>query len=255
MRPSTTAATPAQARTRAAGSAGARSDCARLVVNVVRGWLAPRRAATSLLVATAVALAGCSRPPAAVGHDAAGRDGPVIQFEHAAADTPRMPIRVAPGVVVRRAQFGVLKTDDDGNETFVPTTTLPAEDGTVFGWVLQVETDRETLHWQERMRLPKAPEDWGDALEEPDIVISKDGRSVAAQGDDDVQDGELERFYWTLAPGDPAGDYEMDVAVEGRTVAHFRFRVPATVHEKPILVRHEIVGREVPLFARLRPWT
>jgi hypothetical protein len=196
------------------------------------------------------ALAACSRPPNAT---ARAEGGPIVEFEHAAA-TPRMPIRVAPGVVVRRAQFGVLQTDDDGNEKFVPTTTLPAEDGTVFGWVVEVETDRETLHWQERMRLPKAPADWGDALDEPDVVISKDGRSVAAQGDDEVQDGELERFYWTLAPGDPAGEYEMDVAIEGRTVAHFSFRVPATVHEKPMLVRHTPARLE-PRLDGVRPWT
>lgn len=194
-----------------------------------------------------LALAACSRAPMPAPGRADG--GPSIEFERAAA-APRTPIRVAPDLVVRRAEFGVLKTDDEGNETFVPTNSLPAEDGTVFGWVVEVDTNRETLHWQERMRLPKAPSDWGDALEDPDIVISKDGRSVAAQGDDEVVDGQLERFYWTLAPGDPPGDYEMDVAVEGRTVAHFRFHVPATVHEKPILVRHAGPRIEAP-----RPWT
>lgn len=207
---------------------------------------AVRAVACVAAVAAAFALTACSRPPAA---SARAEGGPIVEFEHAAA-APRMPIRVAPGITVRRAQFGVLQTDDDGNEKFVPMTTLPAEDGTVFGWVIEVDTDRETLHWQERMRLPKAPADWGDALDEPDVAISKDGRSVAAQGEDEVQGGELERFYWTLAPGDPAGDYEMDVAIEGRTVAHFSFRVPATVHEKPMLVRHERPRNE-----GFRPWT
>jgi hypothetical protein len=62
---------------------------------------------------------------------------------------------------------------------------------------------------------------------------------VVAQGEDLVADGELQRFYWTLAPGDPAGEYVLDVAVEGRPVAHFRFRVPAPVQETPMLVRNQ----------------
>ena len=53
-----------------------------------------------------------------------------------------------------------------------------------------------------------------------------------------IEDGELSRFYWSLAPGDPAGDYEMDIAVEGKQVGHFTFRVPQTVREKSILVHH-----------------
>jgi hypothetical protein len=60
---------------------------------------------------------------------------------------------------------------------------------------------------------------------------------VVAQGEDAVEAGELQRFYWSLAPGDPAGEYELEVAIEGRPVAHFRFRVPAPVAERPLLVR------------------
>jgi hypothetical protein len=181
-----------------------------------------------------LALQGCS-PAATPTGSAAAKPG----FRHAAAQTPKLPARVAPGVVVKRAQFGILKTDADGNETFEPASELPPEDGTTFGWVLEIETDRDTVHWQELLRLPKPPQDWGDAADDPDVIISKDGTTVASQGDDEVVDGEVERFYWTLAPGDPAGDYEMDVAVEGRRVAHFRFRVPAPVQEKAILVRNE----------------
>ena len=67
---------------------------------------------------------------------------------------------------------------------------------------------------------------------------------LGEQGDDLVEDGELSRFYWTLAPGDPQGDYELDVAVVGKAVAHFTFRVPAPVHEKAILVHAELPPAE-----------
>jgi hypothetical protein len=184
-----------------------------------------------LLLACALVATGCgSRHPAA-------SHPPVIAFRTTAA--PRLPVRIAQDLVVKRAQFGILETTPDGDERFVPTSQLPPEEGQVFGWTIEVETTRDALHWQEHLQLPHAPADWGDAATDPDVLISKDGKSVVAQGDDLVEDGELSRFYWALAPGDPMGSYEMDVAVEGKTVAHFAFRVPAPVQEKAILVRHD----------------
>ena len=185
------------------------------------------------LAAMACAAAGCTRPP-----DGAARE-PVVEFRPAASDVPRAPLEVAPGVVVTGAAFGVLEIGEDGAERFVPTAEVPAVDGTTFGWGLQVRTNRDALRWQEHLRLPKAPADWGDAVDDPDVMISPDGTDVVAQGEDPVEGGELQRFYWTLAPGDPAGPYVLDVSVEGRPVATFRFRVPAPVQETPMLVRNE----------------
>jgi hypothetical protein len=197
-----------------------------------------------LLLACALLATGCgSRNPAA-------SHKPVIAFRTTAA--PRLPVRIAQDLVVKRAQFGILETTPDGDERFVPTSQLPPEEGQVFGWTIEVETTRDALHWQEHLQLPHAPADWGDAATDPDLLISKDGRSVVAQGDDLVEDGELSRFYWALAPGDPMGSYEMDVAVEGKTVAHFAFRVPAPVQEKAILVRHEAPRRALRLATSAR---
>ena len=164
---------------------------------------------------------------------------PLVSFHFAA--TPRLPLRVGADLVIKRAQFGILKSTPGGEDDFTPTKEIPAEDGQTFGWVVEVDTTRTSLHWQEHLRLPAPPADWGDAASDPDIVIAVDGRSVVAQGDDLVEDGELSRFYWALAPGDPAGEYEMDIAVEGKPVGHFAFRVPATVREKAILVRNGTV--------------
>jgi hypothetical protein len=180
-------------------------------------------------------LAACGGPQAPATHALAS----LSSLFHPAAATLRMPVRIAPDVLVKRAQFGLLETTPDGEERFTPTTDVPAEDGQLFGWVLEIQTRRDSLHWQEHLQLPRPPVDWGDAADDPDILISKDGKSVVAQGEDAVEDGELSRFYWSLAPGDPGGDYELDVAVEGKTVASFRFHVPATVQEKPILVHRE----------------
>jgi hypothetical protein len=182
-----------------------------------------------LVAATASLIAACGQNPSAP-HKAQ------VAFHFAAA--PRLPLRIGADLVVKRAQFGILETNAAGEENFVATKDVPAEDGQSFGWVVEVDTSRPSLHWQEHLRLPAPPADWGDAASDPDVIISADGRSVVAQGDDLVEEGELSRFYWSLAPGDPAGDYEMDIAVEGKPVGHFAFRVPEAVREKAILVRH-----------------
>ena len=207
----------------------------------------PSQTQTFLLLPPLLLLTACGNPQAPGARALAS----LSSLFHPAAATMRMPLRIAPDVLVKRAQFGLLETTPDGEERFIPTTDVPAEDGRLFGWVLEIETRRESLHWQEHLRLPRPPVDWGDAADDPDILISKDGKSVVAQGEDTVEDGELSRFYWTLAPGDPGGDYELDVAIEGKTVAHFRFRVAATVQEKPILVRRELPRAAASVAARV----
>jgi hypothetical protein len=183
-----------------------------------------------LLLATALLVAACAEPHGPATHQ------PSIAWNPAAA--PRLPLRIGPDLVIKRVQFGILESNAEGDDRFVPANEVPAEDGQMFGWIVEVETTRESLHWQEYLKLPRPPADWGDAAEDPDVLISKDGKGAIAQGEDLVEDGELSRFYWSLAAGDPAGDYQLDLAVEGRPVAHFAFRVPAEVQEKAMLVHN-----------------
>ena len=206
----------------------------------------PRRLSLSLL--GLAALGACGE-----GHrETHGASTAVIQ--NAAAESapaiPTLPLKIAPDLTVRTVHFGLLKSDADSDDQFVPTDSIPAIDGQAFGWIIEVDTTRKTLHWQEHLRMPEPPADWGDAASDPALVISKDGKSVVAQGQDDVDDNELSRFYWSLATGDPAGEYQMDVAVEGHPVAHIRFRVPAMVKEQTLLV-HRVPGAGAMRFIRV----
>jgi hypothetical protein len=183
----------------------------------------------TLVAALAAFLAAaCGRSPTTLPHRA----------ESAAtrAATPRLPLRLAPDLVVKRVQFGTFASNASGDDEFVPGTEIPPEDGQGFGWVVELDTNRESVHWQEHLRLPQAPADWGDASSDPDVLIAADGRTAVAQGDDLLEDGTLTRSYWNLAVGDPAGDYEMDVAIEGRAIGHVTFHVAAPVREKAVLV-------------------
>jgi hypothetical protein len=187
-------------------------------------------ASLPFVLVAALLVGACAEPHTPSSHK------PSVAWNPAAA--PRLPLRIGPDLVIKRVQFGILESVPGGDDKFVPANEVPAEDGQVFGWIVEIETTRDSLHWQEYLRLPRPPADWGDAATDPDVLISKDGKSAVAQGEDLVEDGELSRFYWSLAAGDPAGDYELDLAVEGRPVAHFTFRVPAPVQEKAILVRN-----------------
>ena len=184
----------------------------------------------TLVCAVALLLAACGERHGAPFGPAAGNGRP---------GGPRLPIRISADLLIKRVEFGILEKTPDGEEHFVAAREVPAEDGQVFGWRVDVSTTRETLRWQEHLRMPRAPLDWGDAADDPDVLISEDGKSVAAEGEDAIEDHRLSRFYWALAPGDPAGDYEIDLAVEGKSVGHFAFHVQAPVKEKPILVREE----------------
>ena len=46
-------------------------------------------------------------------------------------------------------RFGILKTDASGADQFVATDEVPAVDGQVFGWVVEVSTRRSSVRWQE----------------------------------------------------------------------------------------------------------
>jgi hypothetical protein len=183
---------------------------------------------TLVVALAALIAAACGRSPTTLPHRA----------ESAAPRTssPRLPLRLAPDLVVKRVRFGTFAPSATGDDEFVPGTEIPAEDGQGFGWVVELDTNRESVHWQEHLRLPQAPADWGDASSDPDVLIAADGRSAVAQGDDLLEDGTLTRSYWNLAVGDPAGDYEMDVAIEGRAVGHVTFHVATAVKEKAMLV-------------------
>jgi len=183
------------------------------------------------LIALLTLLTGCGERHWSIPH------APILGWQRPAIAS-HLPLRIAPDLVIKRVRFGLIDIGADGEEHFTATQDLPPDDGQAFGWVLEVETTRPSIRWQEHLRLPHEPADWGDAASDPDVLLSRDGASAMAQGEDLVEDGELSRFYWSLAAGDPSGDYELDLAIEGRPIAHFVFKVPASVKEKAILVEN-----------------
>jgi len=67
--------------------------------------------------------------------------------------------------------------------------------------------------------LPAAPREWGDAV--LGQSVSGDGRTSVIEREDPLNNNVL-LHLWSVAAGDPAGDYQIRVFVDGKSVATFR---------------------------------
>jgi len=133
-------------------------------------------------------------------------------------EAPRKP-PVAPSPL--GAELGII----DGTGAFTRTDEVPLYDGSVFGWRLQLDcAPGAPVRIREELRLP-GPGAWGA---DPDLVISRDGRSARVR--DQLacsEDGWIEKV-WTVSPGDPPGVWTIRVTAEGFATQTFRatFDVP-----------------------------
>ena len=126
-------------------------------------------------------------------------------------------------VIVTQAQAGLLGPPAAALSQFVPSTTLPLQDGQQFGWRLQLQTKLKTVRVREELTLPAEPRTWGDP--EPDLKrkTSADGRTATTELQLVPVDGVIQ-FSWTVTRGDPAGTWVLKVQVEDLPVQIFRLQ-------------------------------
>ncbi len=122
---------------------------------------------------------------------------------------------VQPSERVADTDFGVY---DCGG--FTETTMVDLIPGETFGWRLSVPDNRPVM-WREELVLPEAPAQWSGS----NFVDIKDGgRTAVTAGVDIPYAGEL-AHAWSITDGDPPGDYELRLWVDGRLHEIFRFHV------------------------------
>lgn len=122
---------------------------------------------------------------------------------------------VRPSARVSSTTFGVY--DECG---FAPTTTVAWAEGETFGWRVRVP-DGQPVAWREELVLPSAPTSWSGAHF---IDIKDAGRTAVTAGVDIPYDGEL-AHAWNLTAGDPPGDYELRLWIDGELHQVFTFHV------------------------------
>jgi hypothetical protein len=125
-------------------------------------------------------------------------------------------LHVEPSARVASSSFGAWTPCGQ----FVATDRVPLVAGQGFGWHLDVP-DGQPVVWHEQLILPAAPAEWSGAQF---VDISDDGRVATTAGVDVPYEGGLEHG-WSITEGDPAGDYELRLWVDGRLHERFFFRV------------------------------
>lgn len=126
-------------------------------------------------------------------------------------------------IVVKKAEFGVLRNESNGKVTFIPTTKVPFQEGKVYGWRIQLQDYQGELTWQEVLTLPKPPLTWGTD-NGAHFFLSPDGTKSVIKRTNFVKKGIVKNF-WTVSPGDPTGKHVLEVYAGKRRIATFKFEV------------------------------
>jgi hypothetical protein len=120
---------------------------------------------------------------------------------------------------VTKAEFGVIVPGG-----FQPTTKVPLKDGQSFGWVIQLDTQRDLIKWREELRMPAAPKTWQADDKSGKHTVSADRKTSILEREARIENGLIYNF-WQISPGDPKGRYTMRVMLEGMLVSTFDFDV------------------------------
>ncbi len=125
----------------------------------------------------------------------------VIAYEGSNAAIKSKAIISDKPIIVKKAEFGVLRTEKNGKATFIPTTKVPYEEGKVYGWRIELQGYEGKLTWQEVLTLPKPPLTWGTDNGEH-FFLSPDGTKSVIKRTALIKKGVVNNF-WTVSSGDP----------------------------------------------------
>jgi len=119
--------------------------------------------------------------------------------------------------------FGIFQVDANNQPSFQPANVVPLIEKQSYGWIIQVKTDKATVHYREELSLPAAAKTWGTEGS-ADIKVGQDQRTSVTERDVTPKNGIILNV-WNVAAGDPAGHYIIKVTVDGSGVRQFDFDV------------------------------
>lgn len=145
-----------------------------------------------------------------------------VMTAHAMISTTENPI--TPEVSIIQAEFGLFNPSESGEQSFVPSRTVPLTENQGYGWVILLETKKPKIRWREEFTLPSAPTIWGGAEPQGSQSISEDKRVSIIEREVEPDQGLISNS-WAVAPGDPKGRYTIRVIIENRLERVFEFEV------------------------------
>ncbi|NWF60704.1 MAG: hypothetical protein HXY43_15945 [Fischerella sp.] len=135
-------------------------------------------------------------------------------------------------IAVNKVEFGVLRVEKSGKVTLIPTNKVPLQEGTVYGWRVQLRDYQGEVTWREVFQLPQRPETWGTTNTD-NFSLSTDGTAAETKRTDLTKDGVITNS-WTIAAGDPMGKHTIEVYIDDRRIAAFEFEVVPVRQQRPV---------------------
>ncbi|XHR81736.1 MAG: hypothetical protein ACFKPT_26590 [Gloeotrichia echinulata GP01] len=126
-------------------------------------------------------------------------------------------------IIVTKAEFGIQNVDAQGKVVFIPTDKVPFEEGSKYGWRIQLQNYKGEVTWREVLQLPNRPDTWGiDSGQE--LSISANGQEAVTKRTVKTTHGLIQNF-WTITPGDPVGKHKIAVYIDDRMIASMEFEI------------------------------
>ncbi len=126
-------------------------------------------------------------------------------------------------IIVSKAEFGIQQLDAQGKITFIPTIKVPFQQGSKYGWRIQLQNYKGKVTWREILRLPNRPDTWGIDSGE-DLSLSTNGKEAVTKRTVLTTNGVISNF-WTITPGDPVGKHKIEVYIDNRLISSFEFEI------------------------------
>ncbi len=133
------------------------------------------------------------------------------------------PVQIASDLTVEGQWFFVEETDSSGSVLLRRSTSHSVKVGQHFGCVLKFVTTRKELRVRSELRGPGSLEHFH--RRDDRVTISQDRHSLIAEVEIDGIGGAT-GYWWSVDPGDPLGEYEMRIWLDGTLVGEFHFSVP-----------------------------
>ena len=116
---------------------------------------------------------------------------------------------------VKELQFGMMVPNDQGKMVFVPTNTIARKVGYGYGWRVKYHTKKRYVRTKEVLTLPSAPKTWGISAQ---TALSGDRRVATTKATARTQRGQWVYNTWWFTEGDPKGQYNISVSVDGKHI-------------------------------------
>ncbi|CAB5033199.1 unannotated protein [freshwater metagenome] len=125
--------------------------------------------------------------------------------------------------------LSLMKVDDRiliASSEFLPSEKIKYQVGKEYGWKMVLKNEVKTIKVTETLTLPGAPKTWGpEPVGSRKREISSDLKTCITTDVINPADGKTFSSYWSIAKGDPIGDYKVDVSINGKHIQTFNFNI------------------------------